>query len=344
MPTFAARASSVPNPQPPPPASVLSHPPPPPPSRVFSTRPKEPSHPPHSHRVDGPREPSYPPPGHVNRTNRWNRGDQQTPRKGMASGNKDPKTNDASIMPLPEKEDIEQHEKYVKYVKTVAQNWLMETEEELKERNPKYQRTAPTNFLFMTLISSFLEVAKDAAKTAYKNLNGYRDYYFEDAKWKSIEATTMKTFIAHGRTGHIWKSMTESLFVKNFCPEDPGDIEKWKDWLSEEQVIKTMEWLFEECWKDWTDRRDTRRLHLMDHTDAFWFWYKHLETVQLVNEGIGNPWPSCWTWPGFMKRERPKAVEQATNLFHRKIGDASCLAKMHTDAFAWKIKEMQTGD
>ncbi len=227
-------------------------------------------------------------------------------------------------------------------MKTVVQNWLTESEEELKQRNPRYQRTALTNFLFMTLISSFLEVAKDAAKAAYKNLNGYRGYYFEDAAWKRIEATTMKTWIAHGRTGHIWKFMTESLFVTNFNPDDPGDIQKWKDWLSKDQVIKTMEWLFKECWKDRNDKTDTRRLRLMDHTDALWYWYRHLEAVQLVNEGIGTPWPSCWTWSGFMKRERLKCVEQATNLFHRKIGDAESLAKMHTHAFAWKIKEMET--
>ena len=347
VPAFAAKASSVPNPQPPPPpAPVLARPKepslPPPPSRVFSNRPKEPSHPPPSRRVDDmPREPSYPPPGHAYRTNRWNRGDQQTPRKGMASEKEDPKTNDASIMPLPDKEDIEQHEKYVKYVKTVVQKWLMETEDDLKKRNPKYQRTALTNFLFMTLVSSFLEVAKDAAMMAYKNLRGHRNYYFQDSKWQSIEAMTMKTWVAHGRTGHIWKFMNETLSVQNFTPEDPGDIEKWKNWLSKEQVRKTMEWLFNECWRDRPDKRDPKRLQLLDHTDALWEWYKHLETVQLVNEGIYDPWPSCWTWPGFMKRERLKCVEQATNLFRHKIGDAESLAKMHTKTFAWKIKQMQ---
>ena len=39
----------------------------------------------------------------------------------------------------------------------------------------------------MTLLGSFLEVAKDAAKAAYKNFHGPRDFYFEDGTWKTIE-------------------------------------------------------------------------------------------------------------------------------------------------------------
>ena len=39
-----------------------------------------------------------------------------------------------------------------------------------------------------------------------------------------------------------------------------------------------------------------------------------------------------------MKRERIKAVEQATNASYRKIGDASALARIRADTFASKIR------
>ena len=44
--------------------------------------------------------------------------------------------------------------------------------------------------------------------------------------------------------------------VKNFCPDDPTDIEKWQDGLTQEQVIDTTQWLFDNCWKARPNRNE----------------------------------------------------------------------------------------
>ena len=63
---------------------------------------------------------------------------------------------------------------------------------------------------------------------------------FCDRNWVKIDELNLKKWSAHGRTGLVWRYMT-SKGVKNFCPDDPTDIEKWQDGLTQEQVIDTMQ-------------------------------------------------------------------------------------------------------
>ena len=110
------------------------------------------------------------------------------PPEGMASKMEedDPKPYDISRIPIPPKEEIEKHEKYEKYVKMVVNRWLIRNKDEVRLNHPKYRRTALTNFIFMILLSSFLEIAKDAARAVYSSLHGHRTNYFEDtlgSKW-----------------------------------------------------------------------------------------------------------------------------------------------------------------
>ena len=264
MPHAAARASSLPDPAPapPPPREAFELQPP------FVAGPKEPSHPPPAHLrgppARKPAEPSDAPP--PKRTNRWTR--DQTPRlgvtsekgmtseKGITSEKKNKLTdpNDVSVMPLPPQAEIDRHENYVKYVKTMVQRWLNLQGEEYYKKNPKYERSAVTNFLFMTLLASFLEVANASGMAAFKYMHGHKEFYYEHRLWQKMEALTMKKWIAHNRSGWIWKYMSTRLGIRNFAPEDPADIENWKNWLTQDQVIQLMTWLFDECWRDNPDR------------------------------------------------------------------------------------------
>ena len=269
-----------------------------------------------------------------------------TSEKGITSEKKNKFTdpNDVSVMPLPPQAEITRHENYVKYVKVMVQNWLNLQGEEYYKKNPKYERSALTNFLFMTLLASFLEVANASGMAAFKYMHGHKEGYYEFKGWQKMEALTMKKWIAHNRSGWIWNYMSTSLGVRNFTPEDPADIENWKNWLTQDQVIQLMTWLFDECWRDNPDRWNhyETKMQLWDHHDAHWDMFRHLEKVQWVTESMTYPFPSCWTWSGFMKREKLKCVEKATNLFWHKIGDAESMAKLHTDSFATKIS-VETG-
>ena len=74
----------------------------------------------------------------------------------------------------------------------------------------------------------------------------------------------------NGRTAWIWEYMTSNLDVQNFCPDDPADMDKWQDWLTQEQVIGTMQWLFDNCWRAWPNRMDNfeSKMQLWTHYDV----------------------------------------------------------------------------
>ena len=128
-----------------------------------------------------------------------------------------------------------------------------------------------TNFLLMTLCSSFLDVVREAGRTIYKELHGNRRDYHEDSFWITIDSLNMQKWSAHGRTAWIWEYMTSNSDVQNFCPDDdPADVDKWQDWLTQEQVIGTMQWLFDNCWRAWPNRMDNfeSKMQLWTHYDV----------------------------------------------------------------------------
>ena len=100
--------------------------------------------------------------------------DEGIPDEGMASS---PKPEDTSRFPMPAKEEIIKHGTYVEYVKNVVREWLAASVVEV-QMNPQYQRNALTNFLLMTLCSSFLDVVREAGRKIYMELEGRRSDYF----------------------------------------------------------------------------------------------------------------------------------------------------------------------
>ena len=129
--------------------------------------------------------------------------------------------------------------------------------------------------------------------------------------------------------------------VKNFCPDDPTDIEKWQDGLTQEHLIDTMQWLFDNCWKARPNRNEEfeSRMQLWTHYEVFWKYYHFIVTVHLRASGIKQEkdFPSCWTWEGFLRSQRMKYVEKAVMAFRSKIASAESLARMHADSFAVQI-------
>jgi len=76
----------------------------------------------------------------------------------------------------------------------------------------------------MVCVSSFLEVAKDAAKQTYQKWKGQEPFWWEHDKYKAIEELEMKKFCKHKRQGAVWNFLT-SIGVTNFEPNQPGDID-----------------------------------------------------------------------------------------------------------------------
>ena len=302
------------------------------------------------------------------RTNRWSRTKEENSaenEKGIASEKEgiasekegiasetdmksemSVKVEEISRIPLPEKKDEERHAEYVKYVKNVVLRWLTNSEDDMKKKNPNYKRNSLTNFLVMTLCTSFLEAVRDAGRTMYKDLHGHREDYYEDTNWLIIDLLNLKKWSAHGRTGHLWNYMSESLGVQNFCPDDPTDMDQWQQWLTNEQVFKTMEYLFKWSWNAWPDRRNkfATTMSLWTHYDVLWAYYKHLVVMQLVNEGVQEPYPEEWTWEGWLDLQRVKYVEKAVICFRSRLGSAESLAKMHTESFADRMLALANGD
>lgn len=149
-----------------------------------------------------------------------------------------------------------------------------------------------------------------------------------------INDLNLKKWSAHGRTGWVWGYMT-AQGVKNFCPDDPTDMEKWQDWLTQEQVINTMQWLIDNCWKGEANRYEEfeNRMQLWPHWQVFWKYYTFIVTVHLRTKGNfqqDKDFPSCWTWEGFLRSQRMKYVEKAVMAFRSKIASAESLASMRT--------------
>ena len=269
----------------------------------------------------------------------------ETPDEGMASSPKP--EEDISRFPLPAQEEIINHETAVQYVKTVVHNYLFGSVKDLQTKNPMYQRNALTNFLLMTLCSSFLDVVREAGRKMYVELEGHRSDYYNDKNWIQMDELNLKRWSAHGRTGWVWQDMT-SLGVENFCPDDPADMEKWQDWLTQEQVVNTMQWLFDNCWRARANRWNEfeNRMQLWGHWQVFWNYYSLIVTVHLRTTGNLQPgeFPSCWTWEGFLRTQRMKYVEKVVMAFRSKIASAEPMARMHAESFALEIDAIVYGN
>ena len=259
-----------------------------------------------------------------------------------------PKPEEISRFPMPAQEEIIKHEDAVNYVKTIVRKFLYGSVEDAQEKNPGYKRNALTNFLLMTLLSSFLDTVREAGRKMYLELEGNRNDYYLDGTYRKIDDLNLKKWSAHGRSGWVWKYMTESLGVGNFTPHDPTDMGQWQDWLTQEQLIKSMEWLFENCWRSWADRwiDFENRMQLWDHVDVLWRYYSVVVTVHVRTTAGLQPhnFPSCWTWEGFLRTQRMKYVEKAVNAFRSKIGSAESLARMHAETFAFDVNAFVFGD
>ena len=244
----------------------------------------------------GPKPPSYPPPKAASSVpaqpkNRWNRSrlpflllEQQratmAEQQPVASRTrsrenvpppKAPTVNDA------EEEQIE-YNNYKQYVKGIVDKWLTGKEQQTRaSKNPNFKQNGLTNFLLMVAISRFLEVAKDAALEVYRKLYGDKEDWFRHDSYEQIRSLTMTKFCKHGKQGMVWRYL-ESIGVKNFEPEEPGDIEGWKNWLPASQLFQLMEWCFENFWRDKVDMTDKmqKKMQLFDHVRLYWDWYCHL--------------------------------------------------------------------
>ena len=271
-----------------------------------------------------------------------------------ASSSTDPTPDEAaSDPPTPPKlsqvpkvleEDQIEYNKYKEYVKGIVEKWLTGKEEQLRAKNnPKFKQNGLTNFLLMVAISSFLEVAKDAALDVYKKLYGHQDDWFRHHLYERIRGLTMTQFCKHGKQGMVW-TFLESIGVKNFEPEEPGNIEGWKTWMSASQLFQLMEWCFNNFWRDHVSCKDHKRMQLFDHVQLYWDWYCHIFTVQTELNNMSKPYPSGWTWEGCMKRHKAKLTELAVQTFRQKICNAESLAKLHTNLFARKVGAFQQID
>eukprot|EP00434_Breviolum_minutum_P010337 symbB.v1.2.009121.t1/scaffold572.1/size185581/10 len=263
---------------------------------------------------------------------------------GMASN---PQHEEISRFPMPAQEEIIKHDDAVNYVKTIVREFLYGSVEDAQEKNPAYKRNALTNFLLMTLVSSFLDTVREAGRQMYLQLEGYRNDYYADKTWRQMDELNLKKWSAHGRSGWVWEYM-ESLGVENFTPHDPTDMGQWQDWLTQEQLIRTMEWLFESCWRSWANRwiEKENRMQLWDHVHVLWRYYRVVVTVHVKTTAGLQPdnFPSCWTWEGFLRSQRMKYVEKAVKAFRSKIGSAESLARMHAETFAFDVNAFVLGN
>ena len=246
---------------------------------------------------------------------------------GMASN---PQHEDISRFPMPAEEEIIKHDDAVNYVKNIVREFLYGSVEDAQEKNPAYKRNALTNFLLMTLVSSFLDTVREAGRQMYLQLEGNRNDYYDDKTWRQIDELTLKKWSAHGRSGWVWEYM-ESIGVENFSPDDPTD----------------MEWLFESCWRAWPKRwiEKESRMQLWDHVLVLWRYYRVVVTVHVKTTAGIQPdnFPSCWTWDGFLRTQRMKYVEKAVKAFRSKIGSAESLARMHAETFALDVRAFVLG-
>ena len=125
-----------------------------------------------------------------------------------------------------------------------------------------------------------------------------------------------------------------------FEPDEPGDIKGWKNWLSREQLILVMAFCFATFWKNKPETKDDRSWMLHKHLIIYWNWLKHLWAVQPQLKDLDpntTPWPSGWTWEGFMEKERAALAEKAAEAYIRKLGNCESLAKLYTHLFSRKI-------
>ena len=173
----------------------------------------------------------------------------------------------------------------------------------------------------MVAISSFLEVAKDAALDVYKKLYGHLDDWHCHHMYERIDDLTMNNFCKHGKQGMVW-AFLESIGVKNFEPEEPADIDGWKTWLSASQLFKLMEWCFDTFWRDHVVTKLHRKIQLHDHVKLYYWWYLHIFAVNSELNHMPEPYPSGWTWEGYMKRHKAKLTELAVQTFRQKICNA----------------------
>ena len=185
-----------------------------------------------------------------------------------ASSSTDPTPDEAaSDPPTPPKvsevpkvlaEEQIEYENYKKYVKGIVEKWLTGREEVNRVNNPKFKLNGLTNFLRMFAISSFLEVAKDAAKGIYEKLYGDKPGWFEDELYRRMSSLSMRQFWQHGKLMIVW-TFLKSVGVKNFEPEELGDIEGWKNWLSAKQLFQLMEWCFANLWRPSSGMKQTAK-------------------------------------------------------------------------------------
>ena len=251
----------------------------------------------------------------------------------------DEAASDVSQVPQPDPEEIQQYEEYQQYVRGIVKKWLEREEDKQNTKEAKQGKPKPhnqlTHFLVMIAMASFLQVAKDAVKTVYRKLHGHRLNYYEDASFLAIEKLEMKKFKQHSRLSFVWKFLV-SIGVQNFQPEEPENIETWKTFLQADQVFQLMQYLFDTCWKSEPDKNLAldRHFQLWEHYYVYWDWCRHLLLINVQNIGLTKPYPSCWTWDGFMTIEKWKLVEQAVVLYRRKIACAESLSWRHTSVFA----------
>ncbi len=97
----------------------------------------------------------------------------------------------------------------------------------------------------MVAMSSFLEVAKSSAKEIYQKMYGHMAEWNSDPDYVAIRDYGMKKFCQHGRQAKVW-AFLESIGVSNFDPEEPADIDGWRNWLAASQLFELMEWLFDQ--------------------------------------------------------------------------------------------------
>lgn len=239
-------------------------------------------------------------------------------------------------------EDITNYENYRTYVKGVVRNWLASKKRQRATTGPQanYEQNPLTSFLLMVLISSFLETAKSAAKMTYKKLyESENEYWYQNSVYLQIEELQVGKFCKHGRQGTVWRYL-KTIGVGNFEPQEPEDIDGWVEWLTRDQLISVMEWCFEYFWKDNVDYWDKvqRQHQLHHHTETYYAMWKHLWAVQTELQNLRPPYPSGWTWEGYMKRVKAGLVEKAVDMFLRKIRNAESLAKLYTNLFERKIE------
>ena len=246
-----------------------------------------------------------------------------------------------SRVPSARAEEVAEYDAYQKHVQNIVKQWLAAKQSQAS--NPKYEQNALTSFLLMVLISSFLETAQDAAKQTYEKLHGRNLGWWEHPDYKEIDQLGTRKFCQHMRQGQVWRFL-KSVGVENFQPDNPGDIKGWQNWLSRDQLISAMEFCFATFWKNKVVSKEERKNVLHNHLNIYWKWLEYLWEVQPQLKGPSGwvkPWPSGWTWEGFMEKEKAALVEKAAEAYIRKLGNCESLAKLYTHLFAKKIQAFE---